>query len=146
MLRQHWINRWGSLIPGGVVAAAGISLCHPGMSDGALIVAALSVLVPAYLVVRAFRGGIRLNDETIVIRGLFWSRTVPRHRATGVSRLRFLLWTSRSGRQRRSPLAMFWEYPRMTEGMSALNESVVADVQRWIRDDAPRKPSHAIDD
>jgi len=146
VLRWHWINRWGSLIPAGIVATAAVVATVPDLMSrprpGAMTVLILFTVIPAYLAARSFRAGVVLYPDRIIVRRWIWSRSIPRDRVVELTRMKFIAWTTRSGRRRVTPLAMFWEYARMTEGMTSANTYALSAIRSWIRGAEPREPRH----
>jgi hypothetical protein len=149
IVRTWLVNRIGALVPGLVVlVAATVPLFDqhplaPGRIFGALILAVPTV----YLVVRAIRAAVVLHDDRITIRGWWWSRTIPRDRVVRVSEHGWLIWLLHSGREMRSPLAIFWNYGDSWFGpLASHNEHAIATIRAWIerRDDHERAtPAHS---
>jgi hypothetical protein len=135
IVRTWLVNRVGSLIPGGVVVtAAVVSLVEQdSVRIGHVIAFALITAPTAFLVVRAFRAAVVLRDDSMTIRGWWWSRSVPRDRVVRVSDGGWLIWRARDGREVRSPLAIFWNYDDARfVPLASHNEQALATIRRWI--------------
>jgi hypothetical protein len=141
LIRQHWSVRYGSLIPGGVVICAAIATLpmHPTL-DGTFGSAVL-VALPTWLIIRSFRAGIECLDDMLIVRGWFWSRSIPRSSVTGVSRWRNILWTSRSGGARLTPLPMFWNLPNNAIFIDEFNNRAMERLDEWLDIDVPHPES-----
>jgi hypothetical protein len=141
LIRQHWINRFGSFVSGGILIACGLSIVSDPTNSPNLFAVLLFVAVPLWLVIRSLRASVECTSEKILVRGWIWSRLIPRSHITSLSSgWRVIHWTSRSGSKRLTPLPMFWDFPNATYSMDQHNAEAIAEVQRWIRGDAP-KPS-----
>jgi hypothetical protein len=60
-----------------------------------------------YFPVRGYRMMVRVDADHVVIRGWWWTRTVPRTAVRTVTVFPALRWVDRAGRRRWSPLWMF---------------------------------------
>ena len=67
-----------------------------------------------YFPVRGYRMMVRVDADQVVIRGWWWTRTMPRTAVRTVTVFPALRWVDRAGRRRWSPLWMFvqWRPPR----------------------------------
>ena len=95
-------------------------------------VSAVLIGAPIWLVLRSFLAGVDISDDTIVIRGWIWSRSIPKNRVTSLSRRRFIHWTTGTGKRRLTPLPMFWDHPSATHSMDVHNSAAVDEVRRWL--------------
>jgi hypothetical protein len=134
IVRTWLVNRLGSLLPGSAVATAAImSLAEQSpVRIGHVIAFAVITAATIFLVARAFRAAVLLRDDSITIRGWWWSRSVPRERVVRVSD-GWLIWRTSNGREVRSPLAIFWNFgDSRFVPLASHNEHALASIRRWI--------------
>jgi hypothetical protein len=140
MIVRTWlVNRLGLLVPGGVVLTAAVmsALSQHPLRAGHILALVIIAVPTIFLVVRAFRAAVVLRDDSITIRGWWWSRTVPRDRVLRVSEWGWLVWRTRGGRETRSPLAIFWNFgDSWFVPLASHNEHALAMIRRWITDRA----------
>jgi hypothetical protein len=140
ILRTWLVTRIGILIPGGVVltAAGSILFGQEPLRAGHIIAVAVIAAPTIYFVVRVIRAAVVLHDDRITIRGWWWSRTIPRDRVVRISDRGWLVWQTRSGREARSPLALFWNYgDSRFVPLASHNWYALSRIRAWIerRDD-----------
>jgi hypothetical protein len=102
----------------------------------------LFIGVPLWLVVRSFRAGVKCEDRRLLIRGWFWSRTIPKDQILRVTNRKFVEWTSKRGAKRYSPLLMFWTWPRSYGSLDSYNSDALMTVTRWIGNEEEHRGRH----
>lgn len=133
LIRQHWANRFGAVVPGGCLIAATVFTVTFPLTVPGVIVGLVFVGVPIWLIVRSIRASVECTDERLVIRGWIWSRSIPRADVTSVSSRRFIHWNSPSGSNRLTPLPLFWDFPTSWTSMDIYNEEAITCVNRWLK-------------
>jgi len=131
-IHQHWLQRFGSVLPAGLVMSAFIFTIPLPFSSIDLVVLLIFVGVPLWLVIRSFRAGVRLSDDRMLIRGWFWSRSIPRDRIVGLTPRKFVEWTSETGSTRLSPLTVFWTWPNSWGLFDSYNGGAFEKINHWI--------------
>lgn len=140
-----WL-RPAALVPGAVVAGAGVfAFLERPFSWGGLIAAGLFVAVGVTLSFRLWRMGVILHVDRIVVRGMFWSRTVPRERVLRVSRRGWLVSRTRSGRRWWTPITVFWNLDTAPLWFESHNGAALIRIRHWIERRESR-PSQHLDD
>jgi hypothetical protein len=134
-LRPHWIQRLGMLLPGFVVSAAGVITWSNSPTAGGAVFAVVLVAVSALGAVRwlAFAGVTR-RGETILVRGLVWSRRIPLRQIDRVTKGYVAVhWHSRSGHRVVTPVTALWSKPRPIEIVTRYSDNNVNVIRGWIR-------------
>jgi hypothetical protein len=131
-IHQHWLQRFGSVIPAGLVMSAFIFTAKTPIDSAGLFILVIFVLVPLWLVIRSFRAGVKCEEHRLLIRGWFWSRSIPRNQIVKVTDRKFVEWTSKQGSTRYSPLLMFWTWPRSYGLLDSYNSEALLTVARWV--------------
>lgn len=105
-LRPLLVSRIAGLVPGILVA----SFAWP-LAEDLTGYAAFAILAPlaggGLLAVRGYRTLVSLEQDRIVVRGLLWSRTIPRAQVVAITGYPALKWRRSSGHYIYTPLTMF---------------------------------------
>lgn len=101
IVRPLVVTRFANTVPGLVVLTIAVFAPVP------LLVSYAVCIVGGLLVIRGFRTGVRLNEDSVTVYGYLWSRTIPRRAIVDLTTFPALRWTSRSGGSRWTPLLMF---------------------------------------
>lgn len=130
-----WL-RLASIIPGGVLVAA--ALVVGATSVGGLIAQVLIAGFGVLITVRLFRMSVTLHPDRAVVRGFFWSRTVPRARAEAMHPLGWIMWRLKSGRRWATPISAFWAFGSAPSWYIHFGRRAQFFIDRWIREDSQR--------
>ncbi|MFE9693466.1 hypothetical protein [Micromonospora sp. NPDC005806] len=79
-----------------------------------------------------------IGREGITVRGLLWSRTVPRSDVEGMTSYPALKWRSHSGRHIYTPLTAFMDVPGLLPAIRVHNDACLNRLSRTLR---RRRPS-----
>jgi hypothetical protein len=114
------------------------------VNSAGVVTLVLFIGVPLWLVIRSFRAGVKCEDHRLLIRGWFWSRTIPKEQIVCVTNRKFVEWTSKRGTKRYSPLLMFWTWPRSYDSLDSYNSDALTTVSRWIENEEERSGRHIV--
>jgi hypothetical protein len=121
-------GRYGAAL---AATAAAVLLWVPSESgDGALRGAITVVLVA--VAVRSLRVGVEVTEELVTYRGYFLTRRVPRRQVRRVTDFPCLVWESRPGRNRWSPMPCFMHSSRVPDRVNRLNRDRVQSLRKAL--------------
>jgi hypothetical protein len=112
------------------------------INSAGVVTLVIFIGVPLWLVIRSFRAGVKCEARGLLIRGWFWSRTIPKDQIVRVTNRKFVEWTSKRGRTRYSPLPMFWTWPRSYDSLDSYNSDALMTVTRWIGNEEEHSGRH----
>lgn len=122
--------------------SASIFTAKTPINSAGLLTLAIFVLVPLWLVVRSFRAEVKCEDNRLLVRGWFWSRSIRKDQIVGVTSRKFVEWTSKRGKKRYSPLPMFWTWPRSYGLFDGYNSHALMTISRWIGNEEEHSGRH----
>ena len=73
-----------------------------------------------------------LEDDSVLIRGLLWSRRIPRAAITGVSNLPAVRWRDQAGRGHWSPILWMMTGGRTLEFINRHNREQLKRLRKWV--------------
>jgi hypothetical protein len=111
----------------GVDGWLGIGLGRAGEVTG---VACLAV-VGMYLAGRAYRAGVVLEPEAILVRGFIRTRRIPRAQVTEITEYPAVRWKRADGKARWSPIFVFFDELRTLPFIRRHNEASIQRLQAW---------------
>lgn len=106
------------------------AVADPDLAVAILVAAAVAGVT---VMVRGYRMGVTVTAEKVVVRGLLRSRTVPRDRVVGLTRLPALRWRSASGRLRWTPITAFIDSSQALPFVQQRNDASVRRL-RYLLD------------
>ena len=118
--------------------------------SSASFVAAFFFAAPGvFLSIRLWRNAVILEQFRVVVRGVFWSRSIPGYRVVGVTEWRWLEWRTLRGGRRFTPLSALWLFGSAPQFVEARVEFSFAEIDRWARSDGqlgapPGPPRHRL--
>jgi hypothetical protein len=117
-----------------VVPMAGAIVYGAGSRD-ALSWCAVAVVLAlgAALIVRGYRIGVRCEADRLVVRGLLWTRVIPRHRIRAVTDFPAVRWRTVAGRGRWTPVTAFMSGAGEPASLTEAKARCVARLRRWAR-------------
>lgn len=136
VLRPHWLQRFGMLIPTGVVTAAGVHVLITEATPAAAVAFVILAAPSIYVAIRwvLFAGVVR-SSTALVIRGMWWSRRIPLGRVRRVTKGYVVVqWESRRGRLIYSPVTALWSKPRPIETVTEHSDAAVNTIREWVRE------------
>ncbi|NYF10973.1 hypothetical protein HDC94_002129 [Leifsonia sp. AK011] len=137
-----WL-RPAALIPGALFVWGAVALfVEDGFPWDALMGFALLATVGVILSLRLWRMCVMLHENRIVVRGFFWSRTIPRERVLRVSNFGWLISRTRSGRPWATPIAVFWNFGSVPLWFESHNAAALIRISRWIERRENRPARH----
>ena len=80
-----------------------------------------------FFAARVYRVSVEVRDGKVFVRGLLWSRTIPRNSVWRVTDYPALRWTDAAGRKRWTPLTMFGT------GLGVLRSVVAYNTAQLVR-------------
>jgi len=95
--------------------------------------AAAVLALGAALVVRGYRLGVRCEADRLVVRGLLWTRVIPRHRIRTVTDFPAVRWETAAGRGRWTPVTAFMSGSGEPASLTEAKARCVARLRRWAR-------------
>ncbi|MFC0600376.1 hypothetical protein [Streptomyces palmae] len=127
------LNRLANSALGAGPAAGGIA--YVAQADDALsrLAACFAVIGFAVIAVRGYRLGVRCQHATLVIRGYLRTRVIARESITEITDFPAVRWTTRSGRQRWTPITAFMTSSGEISATRLHKERVLGKLQRWAR-------------
>ncbi|MFL6023978.1 MAG: hypothetical protein ACJ72O_11620 [Marmoricola sp.] len=131
-LKPLVIARFGHAL-GAVAFAAGASnLWGRGSSLGS-IAAVVVISTCCVALVRAMLMKVVLNDDRIIIRGLLWSRHIPRAEVTSVSDFPAVRWTDQYGKSHWSPVLWMMTGSRTLGFINNYNRAELKKLRKWVK-------------
>jgi hypothetical protein len=126
-VRVAYAAPWFVSAPGAV--AYGAERLDPLSWGVAAVVLALS----ATLTVRGYRIGVRCEADRLVVRGLLWTRAIPRQRIRAVTDFPAVRWNTAAGRGRWTPVTAFMSGAGELASLRHAKAQCVARLRRWAR-------------
>lgn len=124
-LRPLPITRIANGAPGFALALPAFWVAARVPVSMSLAVALPWLAVSAVGVVRGYRMSVTVTDDTVVVRGLLRSRTLPRGCVCGVTFIPAVRWRSASGRLRWTPVTAFADLGGSLASVSRHNDACV---------------------
>jgi hypothetical protein len=118
---------WVAVAGLGIDGWLGIGLGRAGEVAGV----AGCLVVGVCLAVRAYRAGVVLEPEAILVRGFFRSRRIPRAQVTEITEFPAVRWKRADGRARWSPIFVFLDELRTLPFIRRHNEASIQRLQAW---------------
>ncbi|MFF4253710.1 hypothetical protein ACFY1L_21135 [Streptomyces sp. NPDC001663] len=116
------------------VPAAGAVAYGAGSADAlSRCAAAIVVALSAMLAVRGYRIGVRCEADRLVVRGLLWTRVIPRQRIRAVTDFPAVRWRTATGRSRWTPVTAFMSGGGEFASLGEAKAQCVARLRRWAR-------------
>jgi hypothetical protein len=115
-------------------------------------IVALAVMLPDYLGapailvwlfasaaagVRYYRMAVEVSHDSVVVRGLLRTRTVPRPSVRAVSPYSMLEWRDATGRDRSTPIVLFMDWGRSTKRTRQYFSDQLAGIRNALELDQP---------
>jgi hypothetical protein len=113
-----------------VGAVAYVAESPDALSWGA---AAVVLALSATLTVRGCRIGVRCEADRLVVRGLLWTRAIPRQQIRAVTDFPAVRWETAAGRGRWTPVTAFMSGADEFASLSEAKAQCVARLRRWAR-------------
>ncbi|MFJ3489911.1 hypothetical protein [Leifsonia aquatica] len=107
-----------------------------------VIGAAVLIATSVYLAVRwfGFAGARRLGD-TLIVSGILWSRRIPLRRIDRVTTgYVFVVWRTRRGGWRWTPITSLWSKPRPLDVVTRYSNRNVRVIRGWVKDAVAAAP------
>lgn len=105
-LRPLLISRLFNAVPGVLLVGLAARLAFY-MGPYAYLLAVIVASAGGVGAFRGYRMGVTVKADTVIVRGLTWSRTIPRRSLIGLTTFPALRWRSESGRTRWTPMTAF---------------------------------------
>ncbi|MER6423876.1 hypothetical protein [Streptomyces sp. NPDC001137] len=117
-----------------VVPAAGAVVFGAGSADALSWSAAGAVLaLSVMLTVRGYRIGVRCEADRLVVRGLLWTRVIPRQWIRAVTDFPAVRWQTAAGRSRWTPVTAFMSSTGEPASLREAKAKCLAQLRRWAR-------------
>jgi hypothetical protein len=136
-LRPLLITRIANVLPGGVLAGFGVEWWFQATGDWQHLGAAVLTAAGAILAVRGYRVGVRYENETLTVRGIFRSRKISRSSISSITALPAVRWSSKSGRSVWTPIIAFAELDTVIPPVARRNEEAIEELERWHAGSGP---------
>ena len=97
----------------------------------------VTAVVGGFVVYVGIRGAVMrvaCESDRVRVRGLLYSRTIPMSRITSVTPFPALVWRSRSGRSRWTPMSALLTGPSNPSSYRNANEDAVQWITFWVHD------------
>jgi len=132
-LRTLAVSRAVNVAPGvGLVVLAWAMVLDGDLGVWRWPAAVLSISAGLYMAVRGPRAEVVCDERGVVVRGLLWTRAVPRRAVVEVTDFPALRWRDDRGRARWTPLTMFVSYPTLLPVHVRHSEEQVRRLRRWV--------------
>ncbi|MGW2721245.1 hypothetical protein [Streptomyces sp. NPDC001492] len=118
---------WAVPAAGAVVFGAGSAHASSWSAAGAVL--ALSVM----LTVRGYRIGVRCEADRLLVRGLLWTRVIPRQRIRAVTDFPAVRRQTATGRSRWTPVTAFMGSAGEPASLREAKAKWLARLRRWVR-------------
>jgi hypothetical protein len=140
ILRPLRITRAANVAPGIAVIAVGVVRGALASHAGVRAAVVAVVVVGAWLAVRGYRIAVVVDSRSVTVRGLLWSRRVPRDAVLEVTRLAGLRWRDGRGRRRWTPLVMFMESSGRLKTSRRVNQTSLRELSAALNVAGPGLP------
>lgn len=90
------------------------------------------VALSALFAARGYRMGAICTDNSLVVRGLFRSRTIPACAIDRVASTPRVHWCGKRGRHRKTLIAAFLTLDNTASFVQARSQQEIAEIQRWL--------------
>ncbi|MEU4295577.1 hypothetical protein AB0E63_45795 [Kribbella sp. NPDC026596] len=131
-LRPLMVTRLANMVPGVVAVGFGIEWWFGASGVLHQVGAAVLAGVGVAMSVRGFRLGVSCDSATMTVRGLFWSRRIPRSSIRAITYFPAVRWSSRSGRIVWTPIIAFAEPGRVIPQVARRNEEATDELRQWV--------------
>ncbi len=98
-----------------------------------LFATAAPMIAFTILAIRGFRIGVICKNSDVTIRGLLWTRTIPRASITEITDFPAVRWLTPDGRKRWTPIYVFRSNSRQLAKTMAMNECNIIKLRRWVK-------------
>ena len=120
--------------PGALSAAGAVAFGAVRADAPSWCAAALVLVLGSALCVRGYRMGVRCEADRLVVRGLLWTRVIPRRRIRAVTDFPAVRWETAAGRGRWTPVTAFMSGSGEFASLTEAKARCVARLRRWARD------------
>jgi hypothetical protein len=127
-LRPLMITRLANVFGSVVLAILGVGIWLENDVRAALLLSVLGL----WLTVRAYGIGVQADEQSIRVKGLLWSRTIPIDRIKRITTFPAISWTAPSGRTRWTPIYAFTEFGRAIRSVEDHNTLSTEQLQEWV--------------
>jgi len=141
-LRPHPFQYVGGSILPLTLILVGIFTVQADSDTPNVIGAAVLIATSVYLAVRwfGFAGARRLGD-TLIVSGILWSRRIPLRRIDRVTTgYVFVVWRTRRGGWRWTPITSLWSKPRPLDVVTRYSNRNVRVICGWVKDAVAAAP------
>ena len=126
------ITRLANMLPGVLPVGFGIEWWFGATGVLHQVGAATLAGVGVTLSVRGYRLGVSCDSTTMTVRGLFWSRRIPRSSVREITHFPAVRWSGRSGRIVWTPIIAFAEPGRVIPQIERRNEEATDELRHWV--------------
>ena len=135
-LRPHVIIRLSLFVPAGILIAASAA-AWADVSTSVIPRFAASVPIMAASFVLAMRwflvAGAECANGTLIVRGLLWSRRIPRSQIEKITKgYVFVWWRTPRGHRRVSAMTAFWSRPNPVESVTKYNNDPINSIPERV--------------
>jgi hypothetical protein len=127
-LRPLMITRLANLFGSVVLVILGVGIWLEKDVRLALLLSVLGL----WLTARAYGIGVQADEQSIRVKGLLWSRTIPIDRIKRITTFPAISWTAPSGRTRWTPIYAFTEFGRPIRRVQDRNTLTTEQLQEWV--------------
>jgi hypothetical protein len=126
-------------MPGIATVGAGAARAVLAQDLGIRVVMVAVMAVGVWLSVRGSRMAVVVDPESVIVRGLLWSRHIRRDAVVEVTRLAGLRWRDGQGRRRWTPLVIFLESSGSIETSRRYNQARLRELSVALNVDVPHR-------